>query len=335
MSQLSQIKSRISQFMSSNLTEADTSRIIIEPILQWLGYDVYDWETVREQVTIQEGSLKGNDGRADYGIRIRGAFCFMIEAKRLGSSSVQDVLEIKKTLDYCNHSDRPRFAILTDGRVWRIFDNHVGGAPSSRELIEIDFLENHARLTLLKPTFFKSLQKHSDLVSAVKISNVKTQKPLLDLLLKNMLDELELELATENIVPPPLELTIPRVCFDEDLSLFDIWEHEPTHKTPKKVVFNDVSKVVYVNKWTLVLFEIFRHLSISYAPQMESMKRPRGGAMFPKESLNYKTPQNISAHTEKPLIFEMNGSSSELLSKLKYILNELNIPKDMISVFCD
>jgi hypothetical protein len=330
MSNITQIKSRISQLTNINISEADTSRMIIEPILQWLGYDVYDWNTVREQVTIHESSQKGNDGRADYGILIRGVFCFMIEAKKLGSSSLEDVSEIKKALDYCNHNDRPRFAILTDGRFWRVFDNEVGGAPSSRELIQIDVLEKHEWLNILKPSFLKTLHKHSDLVAAVKISNVKTQKVLLDMLLKNMMEELE----AEPTLPQQEGFTHPLLCVETQQE-FDIWTDEPTHKTPNRILIKETQQVLYVNKWTLVLFEIFKHLSKSRATDMAQMKRPRGGLMFPKESLKYKTPQDVSANSKVPLVFEMNGSSNELITKLKFVLEQLKVPKDAFIIFCE
>ena len=38
--------------------ELDVQRLIIEPLLQWLGYDTFDFDVVKEQVSIKNSGQK-------------------------------------------------------------------------------------------------------------------------------------------------------------------------------------------------------------------------------------------------------------------------------------
>jgi len=332
MSQISLIKKRINQLARQPISEADTCRLIVEPILQWLEYDVHDWDVIREQVTIQEGSSKGNDGRADYGVLVNSVFTFMIEAKKLGTNSLNDTQEIKKALDYCAHKDRPRFAILTDGRIWVIFDNEVGGTPSSREFLRVDILENEQPLRILRASFLTALLTHCDLIRDIKISNLKMQNVVLEMLIRRMLEDSMIDPQPQ--LQPQLQIQAPPQQTFTDGWKINIQTQDVTGTTPLRLFFKEASRNVYVSKWTSVLFEIFKYLSTTRAKEMSVLKRPRGGQMFPAESLNYKSPQNVSANPDIPLIFEMNGSAEELVSKLVHVLKSMAISFDAVEIFC-
>lgn len=338
MSGIDQIKSRIRQLENLNISEADTCRIIIEPILQLLGYDIYDWNIVREQVSIEESSSKGNDGRVDYGLRINDRFVYMIEAKRLGSKSIKDKSEIKKAVDYCAHNDRPRFAVITDGRIWSIFDNQVGGLPSSRELITFDIMDekNEVWLDILKPSFLNEFEFLCNDIASIK-TDIKNEDR------KNSLCESSLNLLysklTKHETQDHIENTIETdVSMTQTIGLnrFYFANQNPTGKKPKLIVFKDKDVKFEVNSWTEALFQIFREISRTRALDMAKVERKHGDLMFPNREINRKQrPVDVSADSSIQLFFEMNGSAEELMEKFKRALHLLAIPFDSIEIYCN
>ena len=87
--------------------EADVQRLIIEPLLQWLGYNTLDFNVVKEQVSIKHSGQKAGQGRADYTLHHNGSLIMIVEAKALTEDL--DNQYVKQILDYCNyHKDTNR-----------------------------------------------------------------------------------------------------------------------------------------------------------------------------------------------------------------------------------
>jgi hypothetical protein len=110
-------------------SESDTRRVLIGPILDALGWDIMDTDTVKQEYTMA-------NGRPDYVLFMEGVPCVMIEAKKLQSVDEAEV-EIK---DYC--SGTHLVGVATDGQTWLVLKNgswtriSIGTYEACSELFE-------------------------------------------------------------------------------------------------------------------------------------------------------------------------------------------------------
>ncbi len=99
-----------------SLSEADTKRLIIEPLLAWIGYEPWTYGRIWEEYSVKSGSEKE---RPDYALMDGNEVYMLLEAKALGQPLEQHV---EKVATYCYH-ERVRFGILTDGERWILVDS--------------------------------------------------------------------------------------------------------------------------------------------------------------------------------------------------------------------
>jgi hypothetical protein len=80
---LGKARSRIEQLKGrgENITEQDTKRILIEPVLSALGWSLDDLDDVRS-----EYRHKPQDNPVDYALFVFGKPCLFLEAKALSNS---------------------------------------------------------------------------------------------------------------------------------------------------------------------------------------------------------------------------------------------------------
>ncbi len=160
------LKARIQRYTAvgaPTLNETDTQRVIIEPVLAWLGFDIYDVDEVREQVSIQAAGRGPGEGKVDYIVAARGRAHLMIDAKRLGAS-LSDPLKVQQVLTYCNaHPHRPRWGVLTDGVRWEIHDHEAAEVGTlDRRIHQIDLLLRADDILVLSPRGAPLLKKFAD-----------------------------------------------------------------------------------------------------------------------------------------------------------------------------
>lgn len=98
------------------MSEADTRALLIDPVLNALGWDLMDTGQVRREYNPYSD---GTRGRSDYVLFIDGVPRVLVEAKKLGhvNEAVGDVEEDTKGKSYVG--------VATDGRVWKILDNKL------------------------------------------------------------------------------------------------------------------------------------------------------------------------------------------------------------------
>lgn len=89
--------------------ETSTRNVLINPLLQALGWDTTDRNKVRAESRISRG-------RADYILMNGDQQVALVEAKRLG-----EVPGTAQALEYCHRGDI-RYMILTDGDHWDMYD---------------------------------------------------------------------------------------------------------------------------------------------------------------------------------------------------------------------
>ena len=174
----------------SSLTELDVQRLIIEPLLQWLDYNTFDFLIVQEQTTIDLGGPKAGKGRADYTIYNEHKPLMIIEAKSL-TESLDDPRTLKQLLTYCTfHKDKPRWGVLTNGQYWHIYDNEATGSPFERCVLKIDILEDISALYCLQFENLPFLVQYADVLQSLHSIPEKSKQYMLNLAREDFLNNL-------------------------------------------------------------------------------------------------------------------------------------------------
>jgi predicted type IV restriction endonuclease len=141
---LPQIKKHARRLQTDNANEATTRSVVSEMLSYSLGYD--SAADIDQESEIREG-------RADYGLRSKGAMVALVEVKRIGVALHQRHLNQLET--YALHRG-VRWAILTNGQIWQL--HHIdGGSPTSTTLVvEVDLLDGSRVTTHLAPLLLMS-----------------------------------------------------------------------------------------------------------------------------------------------------------------------------------
>ena len=114
--QLKDLSARASEWKGRGLSEADTKRNLIEPLLEELGWSIYDPGEVRSDYSIA-------GGRVDYALMIAERIEMLVEAKALGGLAATDARQL---LSY-GASGGVRWCLLADGSTYELYDNSNPG----------------------------------------------------------------------------------------------------------------------------------------------------------------------------------------------------------------
>ena len=106
--------------------ETRTRQVLIDPLLQELGWDVSDPEDVQLEYRVGQQW-------ADYALMYSGQPVAVIEAKRLGRGLEDD--EIMQVLNYANR-DGIDYMIVTDGDHWEMYEVFKKGTLEERLLMK-------------------------------------------------------------------------------------------------------------------------------------------------------------------------------------------------------
>ena len=138
------IKGNIEKYKNNLINnERFTRYILIDPVLNLLGYDLLNPEIVIPEYVIE------NNQRADYVIFKKEPKLpfIIIEAKSLNIS-----LKNNKQIGSYIGSSIARYAIFTDGNKWKLYDfyKHPEKASNDRVVLEINMFEDAENIILIK-----------------------------------------------------------------------------------------------------------------------------------------------------------------------------------------
>jgi len=160
------IRSRIERAIKYPLSEMDTQRIIIEPLLMWIGYDVYNPDEVAEQVSVVGAGRRQGTGAIDYVLSKGKKAIVLVEAKKFSAtpeSLVGDRLGVQQISTYCSaHPHHPRWGVLTNGVLWAIYDTKAQCDIFSRCVLTVDVLKNPELLKALSKDGLGVLTRFAD-----------------------------------------------------------------------------------------------------------------------------------------------------------------------------
>lgn len=127
------IKSRLARCYQDSyvLTEADTIRILIMPVLRALG-----WNTEEPSEVKSEYRTRSGDNPVDCALFIEDRPCLFIEAKSL-REDVRKRSLIAQTLSYASVSG-VRWCVLTNGREWNLYNTHHQADASEKLFFSVD-----------------------------------------------------------------------------------------------------------------------------------------------------------------------------------------------------
>lgn len=147
-------RGNIQEVKDRKLSETDTRRLVIEPVLAWMGYNIWAIGQVEAEVPIKYAGGKGGTGAVDYVLLKDGRPYVLVEAKSLGTvkdASSVDILVVKQLLGYCSDmTHRPRWGVITDGRYWLLYDEQAKVEAPLRVLLEVDLTRTSGETGLLR-----------------------------------------------------------------------------------------------------------------------------------------------------------------------------------------
>lgn len=139
---LAETVSRLAQNLpawgGTGLNEAQTSQVVVLPVLQALGYDI--WNPLEVAAQIHSGG--GNAAYApDFTVKLAGRICFVVEVKALNREfSANDTTQ---AVNYVNALGR-RWAVLTNGKAWHFYDNQVSKPAADKLELTVELRDARA-----------------------------------------------------------------------------------------------------------------------------------------------------------------------------------------------
>ena len=135
-----QLSENLQAWSDKGLNEAQTSQAIVLPVLQALGYGIFDpYEVVPQSA---------NHGYyPDFTVNFADKVRFIIEVKALNKEfSASDQAQ---SVNYVNAQGR-RWAVLTNGKAWHFFDNQIPKPAAEKLATTVDLQKPEAESYFVK-----------------------------------------------------------------------------------------------------------------------------------------------------------------------------------------
>jgi predicted type IV restriction endonuclease len=120
----------------SRFDETETKQGMILPVLQFLGWNVWDIQEVKPEYPV-EGKKAAEGGKVDYCLRIKGKSEVFLEAKRPGEDLEKHQEQL---LDY-SFREGVDLAILSNGILWWFYLPRKKGHWKDRKFYAIDVMQ--------------------------------------------------------------------------------------------------------------------------------------------------------------------------------------------------
>ncbi len=160
---LRRLGENLQDWSERGLNEAQTSQAIVLPVLQALGYDIFNpYEVVPQNA---------NHGYyPDFTVNLADRIRFIIEVKALNKEfSAGDQAQ---SVNYVNAQGR-RWAVLTNGKAWHFFDNQISKPAAEKLATTIDIQKPEAANYLAKLLARSAWEpENADDVLAIKVDEV-------------------------------------------------------------------------------------------------------------------------------------------------------------------
>lgn len=127
------VTARAHKWSPEYANEANTKRVLIEPLLRALGWDIEDLTVVVAEYKVYGGTF------LDYALKTDAKPTLFVEAKQLGAS-LDDPKFVTQTINYANN-EGAQWCVLTDGLRWRVFKANEAVAAERKLAFELDIAD--------------------------------------------------------------------------------------------------------------------------------------------------------------------------------------------------
>lgn len=135
---IQKLLNHLSIWSKNSINEAQTSQVMVLPILQALEFDI--WNPF--EVVAEDHSGGGMGGYCpDFVVRIDTETRFIVEVKALNKEFTPN--DRTQAVNYVNALGR-RWAVLTNGRLWHFYDNKVLQPAAEKLVLTVDVQDERA-----------------------------------------------------------------------------------------------------------------------------------------------------------------------------------------------
>ena len=295
--------------------ETRTRQVLIDPLLQELGWDVSDPDMVELEYRVGQQ-------RADYALISNGQPVAVIEAKRLGRDLEDD--EIMQVLNYANR-DGIDYMIVTDGDKWEMYEVFKRGTLEERLLMKFQLSQQLPHKNVLQALGMWKPNLVSDGSPSETTESIVVPSKSAPDQLSNESNEQQQQQSSDNSPKDNDE----RYPFASEERFY------PSDPKPTKVKI-DNRRPETVENWKDVIHKVAAWLADEEILSVNDC--PIGGRKYTfigREAVNpngtlFKNPQTLS----NGLILQRGYlNTQEQWRKLKQLLIQLNVDRHKIEVF--
>lgn len=135
---LPKLAQSLTAWSKAGLNEAQTSQVIVLPILRALGYDIWNPDEIAAQIHSGGGNAAYIP---DFTVKLGGDVCFILEIKALNKDfSPNDTVQ---AVNYANALGW-RWSVLTNGKAWHFYDNQVPKPAAEKLALTIELKDPRA-----------------------------------------------------------------------------------------------------------------------------------------------------------------------------------------------
>ena len=124
--EIERLRSQLPKLRRARLKETQTRTIVIQPLLEALGWDVRDLSQVEEEHPTVDGKS------VDYALKLEGRPVLLVEAKPLGDD-LRDIRAITQVVSYAAN-EGIQWCVLTNGVKWQVYRS-MEKCPAPQKLL--------------------------------------------------------------------------------------------------------------------------------------------------------------------------------------------------------
>jgi len=136
--------------MNGLVGEENTKAVLVEPMLQSLGWDTHDLDEVQ-----REFRYRSQDNPVDYALFVSAKPRLFVEAKSLGRDLGQHKWRAQ-AVNYANTSG-VEWCVLTDGNFWQVYKSNAPGDLEQKLFLETWLYSSEGRTPPYEPDYVLSL----------------------------------------------------------------------------------------------------------------------------------------------------------------------------------
>jgi hypothetical protein len=253
--------------------EAKTSQSVILPILQYLGWEIFDSNEVCPQFSIKSKKVESTIKKVDYALRYQDQNKVFIEVKKVGID-LETGDHQRQLLDY-SFQEGVELAVLTNGISWWLYLPLRIGGWEQRKFFTIELIDQDPKEIAQKFTDFLSKEK------VVSGKALEKAKKLFNSNQKELLIKQNLPKAWNKILGESNEILIDLIADTTE----KLCGYKPDDEVVEQFIASYAHQIEYpsISKPT-----IYRPKIVNPPPSSSSLKNNNGSNVTYKQISSFK-----------------------------------------------